>query len=251
MRLPLEVSEAVIDQSSDDTASLRNLSLTCATFLPRSRYHLFSSICVRTVEQMESSRDFLDAHPGLLPLVRRVTLSIVSVNEEPDFKSMWWNVRGLDVVPVDFLTRLPNVHAWTMETGDEKRASLSLHHSALSIHHSALSLHRAGVSFYRLALSLHRSALSLYRRYSSHIQRLDLCNIYFDRLSDFSGLISAFTSIHTLICSQIGFRHKEQHNASLYVGGTSLLRRPLQVSTLIVSFCYPINEVLRELNPGL
>ena len=250
MRLPLEVSEAVIDQSSDDTASLRNLSLTCATFLPRSRYHLFSSICIRTVEQMESSRDFLDAHSWLLPLVRKVILSFVYEGKgkvRPNVKFSTWNVRGLDVVPVDFLTRLPNLHAWTMETTLERMTSLSLHHSGLSVHQPPVTRnHTGGEYHYHLTLSLHRSVLSLYRRYSSHIQRLDLCDIRFDRMSDFTGLVSAFTSIHTLICSQIEFRHKEQRNSYLYVGGKSLLTRTLQLSTFIVSFRYPVNEVLED-----
>ena len=143
MRLPIEVSEAVIDEASDDTESLRNLSLTCSAFLPRSRYHLFSSICIQTVEQMESSRDFLDMHPWVLPLVNRVALSI----KVPDSYSRP-NIRVLDVVPVDILTRLPNLFMWTIGP--------------------VLQPLREG------SLSLHRSALSLYWSNSSRIQNLNL-----------------------------------------------------------------------------
>ena len=50
MQLPIEIFEAVIDQARDNSASLRNLALTCATFLPRSRYHLFSSIIIQPLE---------------------------------------------------------------------------------------------------------------------------------------------------------------------------------------------------------
>ncbi len=201
MELPIEVYEDVIDQASDDSASLRDLSLTCATFLPRSRYHLFSMIRIRTVEQMESSRDFLDAHPWLLPLVHEVTLSF-QVPRDYDKR----NVRVIDVVPVHLLTRLPNLRSWRIFSSNTMSS-----------------------------LSLHRSVLSLYSRCSSRIPSLDLYFIRFYRLSDFIRLVSAFTSIHTLTCSVIMIRQEEERSPSLYVGGAGMLARPLQVSTLIVS----------------
>ncbi len=203
MELPIEVSEAVIDQASDDNESLCNLALTCVSFLPRSRYHLFSSIRIWDVEQMKSSRDFLDAHPWLLPLIHKVT---ISAEESVDHDKP--NPHLLDIVPVHLLTRLPNLRVWTMGPSS------------------------AGEGW----LSLHRSALSVYRRYSSHIQSLELSDISFHRFSDFTGLVSAFTSIHTFTCDTIGLLRERHPNTSLYVGGTGPLARPPQVSTLKVSF---------------
>ncbi len=205
MELPIEVSEAVIDLASDNAVTLRSLCLTCAAFLPRRRYHLFNGICIRTVEQMKSSRDFLDANPWLLPPVHKVSLSFEVPN---DYDKP--NIRLLDVVPIHFLTRLPNLHTWTMGPANFLRGP---------------------------SLSLHHSALSLYSRNSSRIQSLALYSIRFYRLSDFIGLVSAFTSIHTLTCCDIKFRREEEPNHSLSIGGTGLLvARPLQVSTLTVSF---------------
>ncbi|PIL23050.1 hypothetical protein GSI_14357 [Ganoderma sinense ZZ0214-1] len=71
-KFPTEVIEEVINQASDNFDSLRNLSLLCKELLTRARFHLFTGIVIRNVEQMESSREFLDSHPWVPPLVRKV-----------------------------------------------------------------------------------------------------------------------------------------------------------------------------------
>ena len=208
MRLPIEVSEAVIDQAGDNVPSLCNLSLTCSAFLPRSRVHLFSGIHIGTVERMESSRHFFDAHPWLLPLIREVTLSFVPPE---DYSKP--NVRVLDVVPVHLLTRLPKLRSWTMRSETQTPDS-------------------------RISLSLHRSVLSLYWRHSSHIHTLHLSCLRFYCLTDFTGLVSAFTSIQNLTCYCIEFRRKDQLESTppWYVGAhPGILSRPLQISSLSVS----------------
>ncbi len=205
MPLPIEVFEAVIDQASDDGASLCDLSLTCTAFLPRSRYHLFGKIHIWTVKKMESSRDFLDAHPWLLPLVHKVALSF----DIPSYYDKR-NIRVLDIVPVHLLTRLPSLRAWTMGPH---------------------------IFQFGLSLSLHRSVTSLYSRHSSCIQNLDLSGLQFYRFSDFTGLVSAFTSIHTLTCGNIMITFwREEEPKPWYVESTSMLSRLLNVSTLKVSF---------------
>ena len=212
MRLPIEVSEAVIDEASDDTASLCDLSLTCAAFLPRSRFHLWGSIVVRDVKRMVSSCDFFDEHPWLVPLVNKVTLFPKSLPQEYHSKR---NIRPLDMVPVHLLTRLPNLRSWAMA------APLDL---TLSRREPSLSLP-------------HRTTLAVYRRYSSRIQSLDLSEIRFYCLSDFTGLLAAFTAVQTLSCASIQFRREpeEELDVSLYVGRTGMLSRPSRVSTLTVS----------------
>lgn len=216
--LPMEVLEAVIDQASDNTASLRTLSLACAAFLPRSRYHLFSSIVIRTVEQMQSSRDFLDAHPWLFPLVHRVTLSIRVPTDNAKPRHLIYdsnpNVPLLDVVPVHLLTQLPGLQTWTMEVLCPliKKPSLSLHHSVLRC----------------------------YRKYGTRIQDLRLFDVHFDGLSDFVGLVAAFTGIRSLTCSEISFRMAKEVDSSLLGQGAGILSRVPQILTLTVSslnFC--------------
>ena len=178
MRISIEVFEGVIDQANDDTKSLRHLSLTCTEFLPRARYHLFSSIDIQTMEQMETSRDFFDAHPWILPLVHKVTLSC-------PFRDDLLQERGsrtqaahlLYIVPVHLLIHFPNLGVWSMR------------------------------SFFKEdQLSFHRYALRFYQVYGTRIHHLQLSRIQFDGMSEFAGLVLAFTNIHTLTCSDIQFR---------------------------------------------
>ncbi|OCH90374.1 hypothetical protein OBBRIDRAFT_730925, partial [Obba rivulosa] len=43
-QLPQEMTDTIIDFLHDDAAALRSCSLTCRTWLVRSRHHLFSEI---------------------------------------------------------------------------------------------------------------------------------------------------------------------------------------------------------------
>ena len=218
MRLLVEVFEGVIDQASDNTTSLRRLSLTCTTFLPRARHHLFHSIAIQTMEQMEASRDFLDAHPWLLPLVYKVALTISVSKSCPER-----NVRLLDVVPVHIFTQLPNVRAWSM--GNNR----------FSFSGKAMP-----------SLSLQRSVLQCYGRYGRCIHDLELSLIQFDGMSDFTGLISAFTNIHTLTCRNILFRKVEENNFSQENLQTNGLEQSPEISALQVNsadlYAYMITE---------
>ena len=117
-----------------------------------------------------------------------------------------------DVVPVDLLTRLLNLRVWKM--GDSNRSTFRSSEFSPSLHHSTLAA---------------------YRRYSIHIQSLSLFYIRFYCFSDFIRLVSSFTGIHTLTCSGIEFRQKEEIILSLYVERKGRLSRPVQVSTLTVS----------------
>ena len=208
MQAPIEVFEAVIDEVSDNSASLRHLSLTCSAFLPRSRYHLFSCIVIRSVEQMESSRQFLDSCPWLLPLVRKVILSAL-VPEDNSIP----NLRLLDVVPVHLLSRLPNLHALWMEMEayeyDVEKGPW---------------------------LSFHRSALWCYQKYGGRMQNLEIIGVIMEDMSDFMGLLSAFTNIHSLTCSGIDFRkRKEPHSLHDPILARNMLARSLKIENLVVS----------------
>ena len=150
--LTIDVLEAVIDQASDHTPSLRQLSPLCSTFLPRARFRLFTSIRIQTIEQLESSREFLHSRPWLPPLVRNVTLAMAASEDKPS-RNFWL----LEVVPVHLLTHLPNFRSWRMSVDQTERRPLSLH----------------------------RSALSCCLKYGVDIQNLYLDHIAFDDMSDF------------------------------------------------------------------
>ena len=225
-RVPIEVFEVVIDQA--DTPSLHHLSLTCKTFLPRARYHLFSSILIHTIQQMECSRDFFDSIPWIFPLVRKVVLSVLV---PPNSSTR--NVPMLDIVPHHLLSKCPNLRMWTIGVSQANTTGIP----------SAPA---------KTWLSLNRFALSYYQRYGGRIQNLELFDIPFDDISDFTGLVSAVNGIQSLVCSHIRFRTAKELRTfgSLYnaranavtvssKGRSRLLKiKSLQVSFLIVGVIF-------------
>ena len=215
--LPIDALEAIIDQARDDTLSLRQLSLSCSAFQPRARYYLFSSIVVYDLEQMETSREFLDSRPWLPPLVRKVTLCGTAGQLEPDHR-LNRNIRLLDIVPVHLLSRLTNLHTWKMV----KRAD--------------------GGGNMAASVLFHRSALSCYQRYGGRttIQHLELSDIPFEDISDFIRLASAFSTIECLTCSHIWFRTAKQYSSSIHSPERTVIARQLKLKSLCVSICKPM-----------
>ena len=209
LTLPIEIFEAIIDQTNDHAESLRQLSLTCKTFLPRSRYHLFSSICIRTVHQMETSREFLDCSPWVIDLVQKITLSVEVDDDGSTLTNP--NIRVLDVVPIHLLSRLPNLRALKLRPV-----------------HKATS---------QVSLSLHRYTLSSYKRHGGRIKHLELKFVPFNDVSDFIGLVSAFESLESLVCEYLRFRTPRARRAppdeSNTVAGSLKLKR-LHVSTYVL-----------------
>ncbi|TBU54950.1 hypothetical protein BD310DRAFT_1031446 [Dichomitus squalens] len=59
--IPVEVEEAVIDQCADDANTLCRCALTCRDWLPRSRFYLFSAVCISTPDRLWSFCDVLDS----------------------------------------------------------------------------------------------------------------------------------------------------------------------------------------------
>ncbi|PIL29232.1 hypothetical protein GSI_09281 [Ganoderma sinense ZZ0214-1] len=189
--LPIELFEEIIGHTSDNTVSLQHISLTCHAFLPRARYHLFTSIRIHTVQQLDSSGEFLDSHPWLTPLIRCVAFCVLtaapgSLSAPADRAS-----RLLDVVPVHLLSRLPNIYIWRV--GAEGYSPRGQAPSQLS---------------------LHRFAPSCYRKYGISITNLELSNVRFDGISDFARLVSAFASIQSLSASFIFFRKAGEDDES-------------------------------------
>ena len=204
--LIIEVLEAILDQAGDDTESLRCLSLTCSTLLPRARHHLFRNLTIRTMQKLESSVDFLESHPWIRLFIKKVTLS---VDLHYDYSHR--TVPLLAVVPVHLLSQLPNLRSWRM--GIDVFVVRNLVH-----------------------LSLHRCTLSRYKRFAGHVHDLELFSIAFDDVSDFVGLVSSFTGIRTITCSRIWFRTTEQQESvlSLRASRTGLLSRPPKFTTVHV-----------------
>lgn len=82
------------------------------------------------------------------------------------------------------------------------------------------------------SLSLHHSVLRCYRKYGTRIQDLRLFDVHFDGLSDFVGLVAAFTGIRSLTCSEISFRMAKEVDSSLLGQGAGILSRVPQILAL-------------------
>ena len=204
--LPTEVIEEVIDRASDNSDSLRNLSLLCKELLTRARFHLFTGIVIRNVEQMESSREFLDSHPWVPPLVQKVTLAVKIDEDYPKP-----HIPLLDIIPSYLYSRLPNLHTWKMSTSTPNWSEL------------------------QAQLSLHPSTVLCYRIHGSHIHTLELASIRIPDISHFVRLVSAFTSLRSLTCSNILVR-KELQTPPLDSESIRKLSKPLKTEILSVSF---------------
>ena len=161
---PIEVFETVVDQASDHYRSLRNISLTCRTFLPRARYHLFYTIVITSKERMLSVPVFLQERPWLFPLVRVIRL-IASTNQRYPYG---W----LEVVPVPLLTQFPNLSRFDLRSSIYPGSSM---------------------------LSPSRRTLSALCVYSAPIQHLELSGVTFLCIDDLMRYVSAFTNLSHLV----------------------------------------------------
>lgn len=212
--LPMEIIEEVIDQANDDPASLRSLSLLCKSLLTRARLHLFTGIVIRDAEHMESSHKFLDSCPWVCPLVQTVALfaCVPSHYSKP-------NIPLLDMIRIHLFTRLPNLRTWTVGTN--------------------LQLNDL-FEWLRPQLSFHCSTLLCYRMHAGRIENLKLASIIFQDISHFIRLISAFTGIHTLTCTNIQLVKEHVENSSLHDAEIlrMLARKLLKVKHLTVSIIF-------------
>ena len=206
--LPTEVVEEVIDQASDDPRSLQRLALLCKPLLTRARLHLFTGIIIRDVEHMLSSRNFLDSHPWVPPLVQRVTLTNRpnSWSTNPKFK----DTAVLDMVPSHLLARFPNLRTWKMDGTGMMMTSKSSR------------------------LAFHRSALLCYHVYGRHVQELELEHIPIQNVSHFIQLVASFTHLHRLTCHRIQL-WEEHKTTPLDSEILSKLSKPLKIQHLSVS----------------
>ena len=179
--LPIETYEAVIDHARDDTASLQDLSLVCHGFLPRARYHLFSTVVLGNTQRVEDYAEFIGSHPWVGPLVRKlVHSSFVPIGQSDPIARM------LDIVPLHLLCRLPNLHTWEIGmAGIECRST------------------EVGAV---IPCRQDRIALSSYGSFSYNVRNLELAWVSFEDISDFIELVSTFTGVQRLVCSYISIK---------------------------------------------
>ena len=205
LKLPAEVAERVIDTFSDDSGTLRSFTLSCHTFLPRSRLHLFARICICTVKQMRSASEFLDNRPWLQPLVRSVTITA-----EPDGKAPH---ATFEVVPISLFTKLPNLSAW--------RIIDSCGHQV-----------KEGQYF------LHPATLSGFRHYGTKIRCLTISQLEFPSVADLARLLLSFPNLRSWNCEACKISGKGIKKSVEGVLQRKLVHQFCHLNHLLVSSLY-------------
>ena len=73
-RIPQEIYDEILANLREDTASLRNCSLVCHAWLPRTRHHLFHSIVLDPSSRSRRFKTLVRSCPDIAPLVRVLEL---------------------------------------------------------------------------------------------------------------------------------------------------------------------------------
>ena len=165
-RLPTELFEVIIDQSSNDPRTLRVLVLICKALLPRSRLHLFKCLVIRSKAQLDSAAEFLDARPWLRLLVRHVRMAPTEIELD--------SYMITHVFPIVLFFRLPKLTHWELVRLDQRHS------------------HFPPISFNRATLTALRC------RYGGSIRRLDVTGIPFPAYGDLARFVQSFLSLRTL-----------------------------------------------------
>lgn len=102
-QIPPEVIDYIVDFLHDDYKTLANCSLTCRSWLPRARYHKFSSMRV-THDTRDKYLKLLHTCPDVWPYIQRLRLDAFG-SRTP------WTEWGI----VALTNHLPNLHSLTLK----------------------------------------------------------------------------------------------------------------------------------------
>ncbi|KAH8077030.1 hypothetical protein BXZ70DRAFT_709032 [Cristinia sonorae] len=113
IRLPLELTDKVIDCLHDNPSALRTCSLISRAFLRRSRFHRFRSVMLNA-RASEKFEKLLNESPGVGPYVRELHVSVSTFERTPT----WVDSRLPHIA-----SKLPNVTTLHMRGNGEYRAA--------------------------------------------------------------------------------------------------------------------------------
>lgn len=200
--LPVEVFEHIIDQSDNLDGSLRPLSLTCRTFLPRARLNLFFRIHIGHKEKLYSAPAFFEAQPWLSPLVHFVTMRdyfmrdsfmLLAVIPSRLIAGVLPNIRGLELV-----------RDWT---GSGPLPPQS-----------------------RFVLAYNSLQLSMIRSSCRSIRYLELTALKFRSAVEFVKLLCALSNLKSLVCQWIDFSESDDGTT-----GSLIKYKTLHLTHFVVS----------------
>ncbi|KAF9647765.1 hypothetical protein BDM02DRAFT_2506101 [Thelephora ganbajun] len=122
MRLPQELIEDIIDCLSDDRQMLETCSLVAATWLARSRHHLFNRISLNGKRIRQWCTAIRPGPDGVSYLVRALTLQQAQGHR-------WLGTKFLDTIPDHFSSfrHVENLSITWLDLSDFKPGSLAHH----------------------------------------------------------------------------------------------------------------------------
>ncbi len=193
--LPIEIEDRIVDQLVDHPASLRNCSLTCRAWLPRSRFHLFGTIRIRTKSVLDAVLDYFQAKPHMRTLVRSLVMAPTATER----------TRLLGTYPASLFQMLPNLRRWEMRAPVDAKTNAP-------------------------RVSFHPTTLIQLR--CSPITELHVSSMQFTSTAEFVRLITSIPRLRVLQCADVRFGTT---NGIPLNAASRFPRRPLGLSTLQVS----------------
>ncbi|KAI0753656.1 hypothetical protein C8Q74DRAFT_1211390 [Fomes fomentarius] len=173
---PVEVEERIIDKLHYHIDALQKCALTCRRWLPRTRYHLFVAIRVRTRDELFSLNESLSGSPHLRQLVRSLTLRA---------QRDWEGESLFQIVPVSLLTSLSNLICWRLcGTGYDTSSD--------------------GKIKWEYTLGPYRrTGLATIRRLATTVRELHLDGVSFISPVDCARLVSSLPALRELRCVNV------------------------------------------------
>ncbi len=188
--MPPEIEERVIDELRYNVNTLRQCSLTCSRWLPRSRHHLFAVVRVQTREQLFSLCAAITQYTHLRPLVHSVTLQPEAYRPKSEHLT--------ETIPVPLLTLLPNLTRWSVIGQPLCKAK-----EMDTEDHGPQEYTDRDREVCYPAPPCHRMALACLRRNSTTIQNLHLSKLSFPTSMDCAKLLLSFPALSSLRCDGI------------------------------------------------
>ncbi|EMD34656.1 hypothetical protein CERSUDRAFT_107279 [Gelatoporia subvermispora B] len=224
-QLPQELWEGIIDHlgSPLDRQSVLSCALVCRAWLPRSRFHLFNTVYLRTPRQIRRLEEVMDEGPHLKPLVTEISLCLdenatKSLFSLPDILSRLPQVKEVNIASFPLYPdgiMLMNKHEVLREPS--RRWSRRMWQNAT---HTA-TIKRAVFGYCAITTTY------------STISTLCICRVALYAFSDLAWVLCALPNLLNLTCSNVTWRVTEYDPLDLEAYRDNVLKR-----LLVLKLCF-------------
>ncbi|OBZ74691.1 hypothetical protein A0H81_05632 [Grifola frondosa] len=183
---PVELIDHVIDYLRYDTHSLEACALTCRSWLPRSRYHLFWRILVFNPPQLLRLAQVVDGTPALGALIERLIVLELAPEEWPEMDYRYDAYTKALPLLAEKLTKVKYVRFDTSKWG-------------------------------ALPWPIHESLYDLPHRLNS-LTTLALRCVAFDTYEDLFRLVAGCPNLSVLYCFALQWESDTLHNTEFWHG---------------------------------